>query len=111
MVLYLPLVAAAIAYNHFAEPGISEDWRTILAWNGDGGWPPSDFGEHLTSTSAIAWFVVLITFFAALLAIQVGLFFFRAWARTGYLIFTVVFLLCVPFFGLAIYLPVEALFY
>lgn len=111
VVIHPLLIVAAIAYPHVAEPHLSENWRTILAWNGDGGWPASDFGDHLTFASAIAWLAVLITFLVALLAVQVGLFYFRAWARTTYLILTVVFLITAPLLGLAVFLPLEAALY
>ena len=106
--LYPVLVAVAIAYQQLAEPHLSEDWRSILAWNGDGGWPPTDFAEGLSSASAIGWGVLLIAFLAVLLAVQIGLFCFHRWARAGFLGLTLVFLVTVPFLGLSIYLPLEA---
>ena len=112
LVVLPPLLAvASLTYHCLAEPGLSEDWRAILAWNGDGGWLPSDSEEPLTFASTIAWLVVGISLVIALLAVQVGLFFFRAWARTANLVLTVVFLITVPFSGLSISLPLEAACY
>ena len=108
VVLYPVLVAAAIAYQQLSEPYLSEDWRNILAWNGDGGWAPSDFAEGLTSASAIGWGILIITFVVVLFAVQVGLFCFRRWARTGFVALTLLLVVTVPFLGLSIYLPLDA---
>lgn len=111
VVLHPLLVAAVIAYQLFATPRVSEDWRNILAWNGDGGWLGSDFGEHLSPVAATGLLILVIMLLVASLIIQVGLFYFRAWARAGFLVLTVALYFITPFLGLAIYLPVEALLY
>ena len=110
VVLSPVLVAIAIAYHHFAEPQLSDDWRTIVARSGDGGWP-SHAGARFASASDTVWLVLLVSLILAAFAVQVGLFFFRAWARAIYVVLTLAFLVTVPFSGLSISLPLEAALY
>jgi hypothetical protein len=54
---------------------------------------------------------LLIILIVAVVAIQIGLFLFRRWARTAYLVCTAVIIVMIPFGGLGIHLPVEAAIY
>jgi glucan phosphoethanolaminetransferase (alkaline phosphatase superfamily) len=109
LVVVVPLLAiAALNYSYLAVPSLSDDWQTLLQWNGDGGWVPEDFSDQQTMTPAIIWAVIFGALVIAIILIQAGLFLFKSWARTANLIVTVLSILCVPFLGLAVYLPIEA---
>ena len=95
-------------------PGnISEDWRTVTEWNGNGGiceWFESfTLPTHIAARVALIILAVLLAVF--FLSIYVGLFFFWRLARVTNVILTIVFLLIAPWAGLVILLPLEAAFY
>lgn len=113
--LLVAMLLGAIASALIAVfPGnISEDWRTITEWNGNGG-----FYERLdsfTSSTHIAGRVAVILLLAVivlfLLAVYVGLFLFWRFARLSNLLLTILLLLLAPWSGLVVLLPVEAAVY
>lgn len=95
-------------------PGnISEDWRTISEWSGNGGiyervGSPELLDKESAPYAVIGLLVALILF---LLSISVGLFLFWRVARLANLLVSVAFLLLAPWEGLVVLLPLEAAFY
>jgi hypothetical protein len=92
---------------------ISENWRTISEWHGNGG-----FYEHLgafaSSTSTLGRFAeisLLAVGLLLLLTVYVGLFLFWRPARLANLLLTLAFLVSAPWAGLVVLLPVEAALY
>ena len=113
--LLVAILLGAIASALIASfPGnITEDWRTITEWNGNGG-----FYERLdsvTSPAHIAGRVAVISLLAVivlfLLTVYVGLFLFWRFARLSNLLLTILLLLLAPWSGLVILLPIEAAVY
>jgi hypothetical protein len=104
------LVICGVAWRSYITPRISGDWQTLLLWDGQGSWLLPDVQE-LGAAASAAWLVLAIAALVTLLAIQAGLFFFRGWARTAYLVTMVLYIIAAPGFGLSINLPLESTFY
>jgi hypothetical protein len=87
----------------------SEDWRAVLEWHGNGG-----IMEYFsTNLPASGWpqpvLVLLLVVAAGLtLAVQVGMFLFWRFARTGYVVLAALFLVVTLFDGLVVMTPIEA---
>ncbi|MFZ4765001.1 MAG: hypothetical protein ACOYMN_08600 [Roseimicrobium sp.] len=104
--LLLPLIG--VAYEFAVTSGLTEDEQVILQWSGHGSILESAFNEELASSSPSAsWALVagLVVLVLGLLVAQIGLFFFRPWARTWWAIATVVFLPASLLLGWSIMLP------
>ena len=92
-------------------PGnISEDWRTITEWNGNGGFyerfESFTLPTHAAGRVAVITALVLLLLF--LLSVYVGLFLFWRFARITNLLLTVLLVLVAPWAGLVVLLPIEA---
>jgi hypothetical protein len=91
---------------------ISEDWKTVLEWNGNGG-----YFELLTDSTLeqtffkVVLFIVLVIFLAIAVTVQIGMFLFWRFARIGYLVSTLAFGLIVLFDGLVVMVPIQASLY
>jgi hypothetical protein len=108
--LLIPFLAVAAGFSVGHYPGeISADWKTVLEWHGDGDLlynisiPESLWGRALMIAICIAILVALIVS-------TVGMFLFWRFARSWYLVLTVVLLLSLPFSGLTVYLPLQEFF-
>lgn len=96
-----------------AYPGaISEDWKTVLEWSGNGGyfeWLVESVPEQ--TFFHVVLLILLVLFLAIVIAVQIGMFLFWQFARTGYLISTLAFSMVVPFDGLVVMTPLQASLY
>jgi hypothetical protein len=102
----LPLIG--VAYEFAVTSGLPEDEQVILQWSGHGGILESAFDEESATSSPVSSFAIVIglaVLVLGLLAAQIGLFFFRPWARTWWAIAAVVFLPASLFLGWSIMLP------
>ena len=108
--LLAPIAVAIVA----SFPGnISEDWRTITEWNGNGGYDER-FESFTLSTHAagqVAVISALVLLLLFLLYVYVGLFLFWRFARITNLLLTVLLVLVAPWAGLVVLLPIEAALY
>ena len=101
------LIAGAVAA---AFPGqISEEWKPLLQWHGNGG-----ITEHLVEnipenywTRAVL-LLFAIGFLVFTIAVLIGMFLFWRFARFGFVCLTALSVVLVPFDGLVVMAPVEA---
>ena len=103
---FIPLIG--VAYEFAVSSGLPEDEQVILQWSGHGGILGSAFSEEATTSSPVASLAVvvgLVVLVLGLLAAQIGLFFFRPWARTWWAIAAFLFLPASLFLGWSIMLP------
>ena len=93
-----------------AFPGpMSEDWQTLLLWHGNDGLVDRFFTDLPESTwIRVAWIIILGCLLAYAFAVLVGLFFFRRFARFGFVLICAFTLALVPFDGLVVMTPLEA---
>ena len=94
-----------------AFPGnISDDWRTVTEWNGNGGFyerfDSFTLPAHIFARVALIALLVILLLF--LLSVYVGLFLFWRFARIANVLLTVLFVIVAPWAGLVILLPIEA---
>lgn len=97
-----------------AVPGnISEDWRTITEWHGNGGFYDQLASVDLPSNfiPRIAVITLLVSSVLFLLSVYVGLILFWRFARLANLLLTILFLILAPWAGLVVLLPSEAALY
>lgn len=93
-------------------PGpLSEDWETLLEWNGNSGIYETLDRFLEQKFGAVALIALLLACLSLDIAVWFGLFFFWRWARLGNLLLTALFLLLTPWSGLVISLPLEAAIY
>ena len=106
----LMLVLAGIIVA--AYPGnISEDWKTILEWSGDGG-VMMQLGSSLMDMPGRTLYIgLLVGFIGFIFAVQIGLFMFWRFARVSYLVLTLLFCLFTVFDGLMVFVPMELAIY
>ena len=114
ILLVATLVGAIAGALAAIFPGtISDDWRTVTEWNGNGSvyerFESFTFPTHIVARVALIALVVLIVLFC--ISIYVGLFLFWRFARLGNVVLTILFLLVAPWAGLVILLPLEAALY
>jgi hypothetical protein len=94
------------------QGAISEDWKTVLEWSGNGG-----YSEWLTESVPeqtffkVVLLIVVVLFLAIVVAVQIGMFLFWQFARIGYLVSTLAFALLVLFDGLVVMVPIQASLY
>jgi hypothetical protein len=99
------------------SPGhIPETWQQALDLHGDGG-----YWQHLESSAegddaalavnhSVLGFIGLIILAVILIALWVGLFFFWRPSRTVNVVVTVLYAASLPWAGLSVYLPIQAMF-
>ena len=106
--LLLPFLGAA--YELAVTSRLSEDEQILLQWSGHGGIFDGVFeaesdgtfsGGPVSALISLAMLVVVL----GLLLVQIGLFFFRRWARTWWTVTALVFLPSPLFFGWSVSLP------
>src|SRR5712664_1708091 len=91
---------------------IPDDWNTLLEWSGNRG-----VVEYVSSNlptgniARIALVLAGIGFLAYAVAVQIGMFLFWRFARTGYVVLTGAFVLFTAFDGIVVTLPVQEAFY
>jgi hypothetical protein len=113
LVVAAPVLAVlGVVANHFGAAHVSQDWRDILAWSGDGAWipDPSSIWQTQRMLAISVVFLYVIVVIAALVA-QVGLFLFWRFARPLAVVLTVLGEALVLGFGLSVFLPLEQVFY
>lgn len=105
----------ALTLHLTASSRVSEDWKTLLQWDGDAGLVdrvpdtlPSSWGARIL---LIAGFLVAIAFVVLTLLTQIGMMLFWRFARPGFLITTALSLVLSPFLGLSVTLPLEGAMY
>lgn len=117
VLLLVSLVATvmAITLHHTASGRVSDDWKTLLQWDGDGGLVdrvpdtfPSSWGARIL---LIAGLLVAIGFVVFTLVTQIGMILFWRFARPGFLITTALWIGLSPFLGLSVTLPLEGALY
>ena len=108
---FLGIVAGA--FISIFPGNISEDWRTITTWNGNGGFYESlDVSAFPTSiVGRIGLIALLVVVLLVLVGVYVGLFLFWRYARLCNLLLTILFVLIAPWAGLVVLLPLEASIY
>ena len=114
--LFRLLVAATLVFAIAgglvaAFPGnISDDWRTVTEWNGNGGFyewfDQFALPANVIVRGALIALIVILGLF--LVSVYVGLFLFWRFARIANVILTVIFVVVAPWAGLVILLPIEA---
>jgi hypothetical protein len=111
LLLIAPLLGMVVGALVPASPyEISEDWRTISEWHGNGGFYER-LGPFASSSSTLVRFAEIWLFAVCLillLTVYVGLFLFWRFARLANLLLTIAFLVSAPWAGLVVLLPVEA---
>ena len=105
----IPLCLASAIYASWAEPSFSQNWRDLIAWNGDGGMLPNDF----TDASVMTWaFMSLVAVMVLITLVNQVLFYFY-W-RHSRIIYLISFMTMYPvilFLGISITTPVENVLY
>jgi hypothetical protein len=117
-ILFRTLLIASLVFGlasglvRFIQPGLSEDWQTVLEWDGNGSlferleeapWP----NEYMAD---IVLLQVVATMLLATGAVSFGLFFFWRWARIANVVLTAVFTVMHGGLGLTVQLPIESMF-
>lgn len=106
--LSLALSVAGALAALFPGP-MSQDWETILLWHGQGG-ITDRLDERLPES--VAGRVTLVALSLGVLgyvaAVVVGLFFFKRFARFGFVCVCALHLAVVPFDGIVVMTPLEA---
>ena len=104
--LTLGLLAPAFGDSY---TDLSEEWRTLLEWNGHGGILdhmrynlPQDAAER------VALMALLVSTLAYVVAVQIGIFLFRPFARVGYVLIAGGFALFAAFDGLYVATPLQS---
>jgi hypothetical protein len=94
-------------------PGnIPEDWKTLLEWSGNGG--VSEYVvNHLpiSTLPRVALLALGVGFVAFMVSVQLGMFLFWRFARTGYLVLTGAFVIYTAFDGILVTVPVQEALY
>jgi len=94
---------------------VTDDWKTLLEWDGDGGLIEETPDEFPSSWPARILFIVGVLAAVGLvlftLVFQIGLLFFWRFARAGFLVMTALWLALTPFLGLSVTLPLEDMLY
>ena len=97
--LFCALAAMAVTQVATDVPPV---WKTLYEWHGNGGyWDEFTANRWLLLGLGIP-FVILV------IAAQVGMFLFWRFARPAYAAVIAVMVLCTPFSGLVVQLPMEA---
>ena len=101
----VPLYIAGAVYASWSESSFSQNWRDLIAWNGDGGMLPNDF----TDASAMTWaFMLLVAVMSLIILVnQVLFYFYWRYSRVIYLISFMTSFLATWFLGLSITTPVK----
>lgn len=104
--LVVPLIA--VGYESAVFSSLHEDEQTVMQWSGHGSIIPDTTGEE---SAGIPPFIGIgvIALCLAVLAAQVGLFFFRSWARTWWTIMHAVIMPVTLLTGWTISLPFSQL--
>jgi hypothetical protein len=106
------LLSIITAVSGIYAENIPEDWNTLLEWSGNGG-----VLEHATNnlpkdnTARIALLLLGLGFVAFVTAVQIGMFLFWHFARTGYVVLTGAFVIFTAFDGIVVTVPVQEAFY
>ncbi len=103
--LFVPM--CGIIYRLCASITASEESRNLLAWHGYG----AMISDPLMNAGSCITLVLAVLVLTGVLAVQVGLFFFRPWARSALLLLAGLRILAAVAFGISIQLPVEAACY
>src|SRR5687767_12481289 len=83
------LLSLATGVSGFFGVDIPEDWNTLLEWSGNRGVTEFIFNNLPSSNIArIALLLAGIVFLAFAVAVQIGMFLFWRFARTGYVVLT-----------------------
>lgn len=106
----------AVTILHYAAPGyVSEDWRALLQWDGNGGLfdqLPSERPSRLTERIVVVVSVVASAGFVLFaLAVQIGMLFYWRFARPASLAVTMIVVALTPFLGVSVTLPLENMLY
>jgi hypothetical protein len=105
-------VAIAISVLAFWPVESSEEWRAVLEWHGNGGiveYLSRNFPNGGWAQSVL--FLILVVPFGFTVAVQIGMFLFWRFARTGYVLLAALFLVVTLFDGLVVMTPIEAALY
>lgn len=106
--LSIALAVASAIVAVFPGP-LSEDWKTLLLWHGNDGLRDRFLGNLPESTwTRAVWAIILAGLLVYAFAAIVGLFFFRRFARFGFVCIGAFTLALVPFDGLVVMTPLEA---
>lgn len=100
---------AGVAYSVLAESSFSQDWKDVLAWNGNGGMIPNS----LSDVSIAEWAFILSVGLTAVVAVlnQILLFFYWKPSRVIYLVTSILFYPTILLCGLTVFTPVEYMLY
>lgn len=106
------LLAIITAVSGVYAENIPEDWKALLEWNGNGGVSEHALNNHAKDgLSRVALLVLGIGFVVFVVAVQIGMFLFWRFARTGYVVLTGGFVALTAFDGIVVTLPVQEAFY
>lgn len=105
---FLTLLAAVI-YSSWAESGFSQEWREVMAWNGNGGVLPNNI--HTLSPIEGAIVVIMALTMIVTLVNEVLFFFCWRYSRTIYLWTCLMDIGFTLFIGLSIMTPIEGALY
>ena len=105
----IPLCLASAMYASWAEPSFSQNWRDLIAWNGDGGMLPNDFTD--ASMMTWAYIIVLAVTTLTILVNQVLFYFYWRHSRIVYLISYIILYPLLLLSGISILTPVEYVLY
>jgi hypothetical protein len=101
----VPLCIAGVVYASWSYSSFSQNWRDLIAWNGDGGMLPNYF----TDASVMTWaFMALVAVMALITLVnQVLFYFYWRYSRVIYLISFITSFPATLLLGLSITTPVE----
>ena len=57
----VPLYIAGAVYATWSDSSFSQNWRDLIAWNGDGGMLPNDFTDASVMSWAFTFMVAAMT--------------------------------------------------